>query len=142
MRQWWSWLLLAVVVVGSVTVAGLREADRPQTTASRIARLSSEVRCPTCEGLSVRDSNAPSSEAIRDVIADRVRSGESDDAIKEYLVSRYGRDILLRPPSRGFGALVWVVPALAVAAAAVGLAFAFRRWRRPAPAAPVASEVG
>ena len=46
----------------------------------------------------------------------------------QFLVSRYGPSILLRPPVRGLTAWVWVVPPVAVAAAVAGLGRCC--WRR------------
>jgi cytochrome c-type biogenesis protein CcmH len=96
---------------------------------AHVRRVSSQVRCPTCEGQSVADSNAASSQAIRDDIRTRIQGGESDGEIRSFLVSRYGKDILLNPPASGVSGLVWALPVVAFIVAIGGLAFAFRRWR-------------
>jgi cytochrome c-type biogenesis protein CcmH len=83
------------------------------------------MRCPTCRGLSAAQSDAPSAEAIRDEVRRRVQDGESDDQIKDYLISRYGEDILLQPRSR----LVWALPVVGGAVAVAGLALLLRRRR-------------
>jgi cytochrome c-type biogenesis protein CcmH len=72
--------------------------------------------------------------AIRQYVDHAVARGESDRAIESYLVSRYGPSVLLNPPASGVTALVWILPLAVVAAAAVGLAFAFRRRTTPAAA--------
>ena len=49
--------------------------------------------------------------------------------IKAFLVSRFGKDILLKPDAGGFGGLVWALPVVALLCGAAGLGFAFIRWR-------------
>jgi cytochrome c-type biogenesis protein CcmH len=90
-----SWALLAVVLVGALAI-GAQGDSGPVTEDQRVERISSVVRCPTCRGLSAAQSDAPSAEAIRDEVRRRVQAGESDGQIKDYLISRYGEDILLR----------------------------------------------
>ncbi len=117
-----TWGLLALVLVGALAV-GSQGRSGPPTEDQRVERISSVVRCPTCRGLSAAQSDAPSAEAIRDEVRRRVQLGETDAQIKDYLISRYGEDILLQPRSR----LVWVLPMIGAAAAVGGLAFVLRR---------------
>jgi cytochrome c-type biogenesis protein CcmH len=133
-----SYLLLAMILSVALVV-GARGDGGPPTTKDRVDRIAQEVRCPTCEGLSAAESDAPSSQAIRQEIQRRVDAGQSDDQIRAFLVSRYGKDIILRPESRGVSALVWALPASAVVVAAAGLVFAFRRWRSR-PSSPPSAE--
>lgn len=128
MRRWSSYALL-LVVVGTALFLGTRNGDGPPTNAERADHISSEVRCPTCEGLSAAESESPASLAIRKEIRRRVDTGASDDEIRSFLVGRYGHDILLRPGATGVGALVWALPVAALVCALAGLTLAFRRWR-------------
>lgn len=139
MRGRLSFLLLAVVL-GLALVVGARGDGRPPTAAQRAERIAAEVRCPTCQGLAVSESDAPASVAVRDEIRRRVTAGESDDEVRAYLVSRYGRDILLVPEGTGVAALVWALPVAALVCAGAGLALAFRRWGSRPRAAPSAED--
>jgi cytochrome c-type biogenesis protein CcmH len=131
-----TWGLLALVLVGAFAV-GSRGESGPPTEDQRVERISSVLRCPTCRGLSAAQSDAPSAEAIRDEVRRRVQAGETDAQIKDYLISRYGEDILLQPRSR----LVWGLPVLAAAAAVGGLVLVLRRRRvRPGRTASEADE--
>lgn len=129
----WPAYLVLVGVLGIALFVGAGGDDGPPTAAGRTARLAAGVRCPTCQGLSAAESETPASVAIRQEIRRRVDAGESDDEIRAFLVSRYGRDILLTPAGSGVAALVWALPVAATVAAAGGLALAFRR-RRAVPA--------
>ena len=122
-----SWAALAVVLTVALAV-GARGSGRPATPAQRAHAISSEVRCPTCRGLSAAESDAPAAQAIRDEVLRRTQSGQSDDEIRGYLVSRYGTDILLKPERHGVAALVWALPVIGLVCALGGLIVAFRRW--------------
>lgn len=128
MRRWLPYGVL-LVIVGTALFLGTRSTGGPATAAERADHISSEVRCPTCEGLSAAESESPASVAIRKEIRRRVDMGESDDEVRSFLVGRYGHDILLRPGSTGVAALVWALPVAALVCAMAGLALAFRRWR-------------
>lgn len=127
-RSWLSGLALAAIVLATVVVAAGRGGDDPSPEA-RTRRIASGLRCPSCQGLSVADSPSGVARAIVADVTERVEAGESDAAIRAVYVDRYGEWILLSPSSEGIGALVWVLPALALALAAGGLVLAFRRWR-------------
>lgn len=134
MRRWLPWALLGVIVVTSAVLAGGR---RPAPSeATRVAAVASTLRCPTCRGLSVADSNAPSSEAIRTEILEQVRAGASDGEIRNHFVARYGRWILLEPERAGVSALVWAAPLVGLMAAAAGLVLIFARRRTTRPVVP------
>ena len=112
----------SLIVAATVVLVG---APSTATSAGRIAHLETLVKCPSCEDLSVAQSNATSAIAVRHEIERRVRSGESDNRILTSLESRYGTSILLSPSTSGVGTLLWIVPLLALAAfvvAAVRLA--------------------
>lgn len=125
-----AWLLVVPVIVGALAVGA--GGDRgPRTETERVNAIASEVRCPTCRGLSAAESDAATAAAIREEIRERLRAGESPDEIRAYLVTVYDEDILLRPGGEGLAALVWVLPVVAVLLAGGALALAFRRWRGP-----------
>lgn len=132
-RSWLPYVVFGPLLAGALLV-GSRGGEGPPTAQQRVDRIARQVRCPTCESQSVADSRAPASDAIREEVRRRVDSGERDAEILSFLVSRYGKDILLKPEAKGVTGLVWVLPLAAAACALVGLTLVFRRWRsRPPP---------
>jgi cytochrome c-type biogenesis protein CcmH len=127
-RRYWAWLALAAVVVGVMAVLLWPGGDR--SAATRAHDLATELRCPECEGLSVADSNAPTSKAIRADIKRRIAAGQSDAEIRQSYVDKYDESILLSPQSSGLGLIVWVLPVLVLALGALGIWFALARARR------------
>ncbi len=61
---------------------------------------------------------------------ERLRQGDSDGAVVDYVVGRYGEFVLLRPVLSWHTALLWLTPLLVLALGALGL---WRRARRPVP---------
>ncbi len=120
-------MVLAVVLVLALAV-GNRHDGGPRTNAERVADLSAELRCPTCRGQSVLESDAPAAAAIRTEIARRIDEGQGEEEIKAYLVDRFTPSILLTPPRSGVAALVWVLPVAGLVVAVAALTVAFRRW--------------
>lgn len=128
-----AWLLAAVLL--AVAVAGvLAGRDRPT---DRAYELEQRLRCPTCQSVSVADSPSDTAAAMRVTVAEQVAAGRSDQEILDYFRARYGFWVLFDPPARGATLLVWVLPVLAVVAAAALLVVAVRR---PAPAEPLAED--
>jgi cytochrome c-type biogenesis protein CcmH len=125
--RWASFALLLVVLAAALAI-GAGRGSGPSTNAQRAAALETQIRCPSCQAVSVADSNASSAVAVRHQISQMVAAGDTDSQIEAALVARYGRGILLSPPVSGWSALVWVIPVVAgvTALAALGVVF----WRR------------
>lgn len=140
--RWLAWpVVLAVVAVALAVGAGAFKAGEgaPESLYQRTLQIAGQYRCPVCADESAAVSDAPAAVQIRDQIHSWLSSGWDQQRIRSALVHDYGVSILERPPTSGASALVWVLPALAAAAALAGLGFAFARWRR---APPGTSELG
>jgi cytochrome c-type biogenesis protein CcmH len=123
-----SYGLMLVVLSGALWV-GTHHHHVPTET-ERAQALSQTIMCPVCRGQSVAESESPAANDIRVEIARRISEGQSDAEIRDYFGQKLGADVLLRPTSKGFAGLVWVIPVVGFVLAVSGLAFAFVRWRR------------
>ena len=110
---WWPYVVMGVILIVCLAIAAGRSAG-PETAEDRINAVAETIKCPTCQGESVADSNAPSSRQIRDDIADRLSRGESPDQIRAFYAQSYGDAILLTPSATGLASVVWVVPVVAL----------------------------
>ena len=72
--------------------------------------VAGELRCPTCTGLSVLDSDATFSVQIKDQVDEQIKEGKSKDEILSFFVDRYGPWILREPPKSGFNLMAWATP--------------------------------
>ena len=121
-------VLVVALIVGSGVLSG--SAPTPQQRASAIE---SDLRCPSCEDLSVAQSSAPTAVTVRATVTQMVAEGQTDQQIDRYLVSRYGGSIVLDPPDHGVTLLVWLLPVLGGLAAVAGLAVVMVRRRTLGP---------
>ena len=128
MRRSLSYAAMAIAVVVALAV-GTVDRGEARNAEERMRDIAGTIRCPACRSQSAADSDAPTAQAVRVEISERIDEGQSDDEIRDYFASTYGEEILLTPPSSGVGSLVWVIPVVAIVAGAAGLWVAFRRWR-------------
>ena len=94
---------------------------------ARARALSAELRCLVCQNQSIDDSEALLARDIRILIRQRIEKGESNDAVRAYLVSRYGDFILLRPRFKLETLLLWLSPPLTLCAGLAAVLLARRR---------------
>ena len=130
LKSWPMWMLMAILTVGLLAVGTTRDTG-PLTQGDRIDAITKRVACPTCDGESVFVSRASAAEAIRKQVARDVAAGEkSDTEIIGSIADSFNGQILLVPRATGLDSLVWVLPIAVLVCAVVGLAMAFRKWRR------------
>lgn len=72
--------------------------------------IAKDLRCPTCTGLSVLESEAKFSEQIKEIVKEKVKEGKHKEEIFKYFTERYGPWILRAPPKEGFNAIAWLFP--------------------------------
>jgi cytochrome c-type biogenesis protein CcmH len=94
---------------------------------SRARTLSKELRCMVCQNQSIDDSDAPLARDLRILVRERLRAGDSDREVTDFLVARYGEFVLLNPRFSGHTALLWLGPAAILLFGAVGLFVLARR---------------
>jgi cytochrome c-type biogenesis protein CcmH len=104
---------------------------------ARARELSAELRCMVCQNQSIDDSDAPLAADIRVLLRERIAAGDSDSAVVDFLVARYGEFILLKPRFNPHTALLWLVPPGVLIAGFAAAAYAWRRRREAAAARPL-----
>jgi cytochrome c-type biogenesis protein CcmH/NrfF len=107
-------LLAALLLLAALPAAALAE----ETPGADLRAIAGKLQCPVCDGTSVADSRSPVAADMRRTIEEKLAAGESEGAILDYFVARYGPEVLREPPSAGLYAAVWWVPGLALAAGA------------------------
>jgi cytochrome c-type biogenesis protein CcmH len=122
--------LLAAVLAALAVAAPAAAACKPT-----LSSLEGQVMCPTCN-TTLDQSSSPIANRIREFIRARIAAGDCEGEIESALVDEFGDAVLASPPKRGFNLLAWVLPLAALAAGAVAVALAARRWsgsRAPVP---------
>lgn len=122
--------ILALLLVTYVSAASAETALSDPKEEARAVTLGAEFRCVVCQSQSINDSQADMARNMRLMIRDKIRDGWSDRQIYDYIRSRYGDFILLRPPFQKNTLLLWLCPLLFVAGAGGWILRSFFR-RKP-----------
>ena len=102
-------LCLAAVSAGAVNPDEML--DDPALEA-RAREISKGLRCLVCQNQSIDDSDADLARDLRVLVRERLVSGDSDGQVIDYVVSRYGDFVRLRPPFKAPTYALWLGPAL------------------------------
>lgn len=98
---------------------------------ARARTLSAELRCLVCQNQSIDDSDAPLARDLRVLVRERLVAGDTDEEVMEFVVSRYGEFVLLKPSFSAQNALLWAAPAFILLIGGVVLLVSIRNRRRP-----------
>jgi len=97
------------------------------TLEGRARALSKELRCMVCQNQSIDDSDAPLARDLRLLVRERLKEGDSDRQVIDFLVARYGEFVLLKPRLALHTALLWFGPPALLFGGAVALVLIARR---------------
>lgn len=101
----------------------------------RARALSANLRCMVCQNQSIDDSDAPLAKDLRVLVRERLVAGDTDSQVIDYLVSRYGEFVLLKPRFAFHTLILWATAPLALLAGAIAIFVLIRRKRPTAAAA-------
>ncbi|MFA5951323.1 MAG: cytochrome c-type biogenesis protein [Hyphomicrobium sp.] len=143
-------MLIALVVpalaVASLDVRAVQPDEiLPDSTLEHRAReLSAGFRCLVCQNQSIDDSDAPLARDLRLLVRERLKAGDNDAEVKDYIVARYGEFVLLQPRLSPHTLLLWLTPFLVLSVAAWmlwrGMSGARLSSSRSAPAKALTAE--
>lgn len=135
----WRVALVGVFISLAMPATGLAvqpdEMLKDPVLESRARDLSRELRCMVCQNQSIDDSEAPLARDLRLLVRERLTKGDSDRQVLDFLVSRYGEFVLLRPPFEWKTLLLWGLPPAVLIAGAIALSVKSLRRRTPSPEA-------
>ncbi len=134
MRSWFTPLLAALILSASPALAVQPdEVLKDPALEARARDISAGLRCLVCQNQSIDDSDAPLAKDLRVLVRERLKAGDADSEVRDFVVQRYGEFVLLRPVFGGHTLILWLTPLLVLGLGALGLYGAMRR--RPAPPA-------
>jgi cytochrome c-type biogenesis protein CcmH/NrfF len=120
-------MALALLAAGLLAMAVSAVAAPAQRTT--VHDIEDEVMCPIC-GTLLELADSPQAKREKVYIAKLVAAGKTKAEIKDALVAQYGASVLALPRASGFDLSAYLVPIVAIAIAAIALAFSVARWRR------------
>jgi len=135
-------LALALLTTQALAVTPDEVLDDPALE-SRARALSAELRCMVCQNQSIDDSDAPLAKDLRVLVRERLVAGDSDGEVIDYLVSRYGEFVLLKPRFAWHTIFLWAAGPVALLAGllAITLALRSRSKRNELLAAPSSAKL-
>ena len=92
----------------------------------RVNALASELRCLVCQNQTIADSHAGLAIDLKNQVRERLKKGESEAQVIDFMVQRYGDFVLYRPPLKMTTVLLWTGPLLLVL---IGLLVLYRKVR-------------
>ena len=130
--------LLLALAFSLLAVAPLRAVESNEMLAdpaleARARNLSKELRCLVCQNQSIDDSEAPLAHDLRVIVRERLKAGDTDTQIVDYLVVRYGEFVLLKPRLSWHTLALWGAPPAAVLLGIAMLVVVNRRRRNAPP---------
>ena len=128
MRRFFSAAVLVIAL--SFSAAHAVQPDEVMADPAKEARarnLSRELRCMVCQNQSIDDSEAPLAKDLRVLVRERLKAGDSDREVIDFMVARYGEFVLLKPRLAWHTAMLWAAPLVALIA---GLVMIWRQMRR------------
>jgi cytochrome c-type biogenesis protein CcmH len=137
-------VLLALLMPAGARAVEPDEILSDSALESRARNLSAELRCLVCQNQSIDDSNAPLAKDLRVLVRERLVAGDSDDAVLDFIVARYGSFVLLKPPLGPETILLWVAPLVLLVGIGAGILLRLRQRsvREAAATDPLSPEEG
>ncbi|AZO31396.1 MULTISPECIES: cytochrome c-type biogenesis protein [unclassified Mesorhizobium] len=132
-------LLLALLFAGTAQAVKPDEVLSDPALEARARALSEGLRCMVCQNQSIDESDADLARDLRVLVRQRLVAGDTDQQVMDYIVSRYGEFVLLKPRLSLRNALLWGTPALLLLAGGIFIVFSVRS-RRPAPDSALSAE--
>ena len=128
MRTFLLALFLARTSGPALAMAAGESLDDPVFEA-RARDIGKGLRCLVCQNQSIDDSNAGLAKDLRRLVRERLVAGDSDSAVVNFVVARYGDFVLLKPPFKGATLMLWLGPAAIAGFALIVTVLFFRRRR-------------
>jgi len=125
------WLILCLALLASPVWAVQPDEILPDPGLEARAReLSKGLRCLVCRNENIDDSHADLARDLRLLVRERLVAGDSDEQVIEFVVTRYGEFVLLKPITTGANMLLWAAgPLMLLIGAGMGLVYVRRRAR-------------
>ncbi len=103
-------LLVALVISSHAWAVEPDEVLSDPALEARARAISKQLRCMVCQNESIDESEAPLARDLRLLVRQRIMAGDSDSQIINFLVSRYGEFVLLKPPLSWNTLALWGAP--------------------------------
>ncbi|WP_422057527.1 cytochrome c-type biogenesis protein [Sphingomonas sp.] len=123
-------VMLAIALATAAAPVDLGYSQLPDAQQEEAAtELMFELRCLVCQGQSIADSDVSMAADMRRIVRQKIAAGEKPDAVRDWLIERYGSYVTYDPPLSWATAPLWLAPLLLLALGG-WIARGSFRWRR------------
>ena len=126
---WLRALLVALCLVSPAMAVDPGEILGDPALEQRARDISAGLRCLVCQNQSIDDSDADLARDLRVLVRERLVAGDSDEAVRQFVVDRYGEYVLLNPRLGGHTLLLWIAAPVLLLAGLGTLVVVGRRGR-------------
>jgi cytochrome c-type biogenesis protein CcmH len=123
-------VMLALLAAVPATAVQPNEVLQDEALEARARNLSAQLRCMVCQNQSIDDSDAELARDLRVLVRERLMAGDSDEEVIDYVVSRYGEFVLLKPRLSVRNALLWGTPIVLLIGGSIFAILSARSRRR------------
>lgn len=106
-------LFFALLLIVALPLAQAGEAistnDDP-VLEKRVMALADKLRCLVCQNQTIADSHAELAIDLKNQVRDKLRQGQSEQQVLDYMVARYGDFVLFQPQVKSTTWLLWFGP--------------------------------
>jgi cytochrome c-type biogenesis protein CcmH len=107
---------------------------------ARARAISAGLRCLVCQNESIDDSDADLAHEIRVLVRERLKAGDTDQQVVQYLVDRYGEFVLLKPVFAWHTLVLWIAAPTILVVGGIVLVVAARKRRSVLELGPLTDE--
>ena len=133
-------LLIAIFLATGALAVEPNEMLQDTMLEARAREVSQHLRCVQCQNETIDESGAQIARDMRILVRQRIMDGDSNEEIIDYMVSRYGDYVLLKPRFQPNTLILWLGP---LAVFLLGSLLVARRMRAAAntsAAAPLSED--
>jgi cytochrome c-type biogenesis protein CcmH len=138
----WSvrFLLVVLALLGATPLYAVQvdEILPDPALEARARAISHDLRCMVCQNQSIDDSEAPLARDLRLLVRERLKAGDSDTQVVDFMVARYGEFVLLRPRMSWHTVILWGAPLTILIAGFLAIGFSVLRRSARTPFSEVA----
>ena len=93
----------------------------------KVKKITSNLRCMTCQNQTIYDSDADFSKNIKQIVRQKIIDNQSEKEIIDFLVARYGEYIVFKPQFNRRNIILWTFPFLIFALSFVFFIFRLKK---------------
>lgn len=125
----WGALFLVLINFAALPVQAVEpdEVLQDAKLEARARHISEGLRCLVCQNQSIDDSEAPLAKDLRVLVRERLKAGDTDQQIEDFIVARYGEFVLLKPRFAPHTLVLWFATPAVFLVALLIVILAYRR---------------